>query len=126
MKIYGIGIDVINISRIKRLLKNKLFLKRVYATSEINQCNSRKNKVSCYASRFAAKEAFTKALGTGFRKGLEFNDIIVTKNLNGRPSIKLSGKSKNIVKKILKKKFNFYLSISDDLPYSIAIVIIAL
>ena len=126
MKIYGIGIDVINISRIKRLLKNKFFLKRVYATSEINQCNSRKNKVSCYASRFAAKEAFTKALGTGFRKGLEFNDIIVTKNLNGRPSIKLSGKSKNIVKKILKKKFNFYLSISDDLPYSIAIVIIAL
>ena len=126
MKIYGIGIDVINISRIKRLLKNKLFLKRVYATSEINQCNNRKNKVSCYASRFAAKEAFTKALGTGFRKGLEFNDIIVTKNLNGRPSIKLSGKSKNIVKKILKKKFNFYLSISDDLPYSIAIVIIAL
>lgn len=126
MKIYGIGIDVINISRIKRLLKNKLFLKRVYAPSEINQCNNRKNKVSCYASRFAAKEAFTKALGTGFRKGLEFNDIIVTKNLNGRPSIKLSGKSKNIVKKILKKKFNFYLSISDDLPYSIAIVIIAL
>ena len=46
MKIYGIGIDVINISRIKRLLKNKLFLKRVYATSEINQCNNRKNK--CY------------------------------------------------------------------------------
>ena len=124
MKIHGIGIDIINISRIKKLLKNKLFLKRVNTSSEIKQCNKRKNKISCYASRFAAKEAFTKALGTGFRKGIKFNNIIISKNLMGRPSIKLSGESKNIVQKILKKKYNSYLSISDDLPYSIAIVVL--
>ena len=85
-----------------------------------------KNPKYCYAKRFAAKEAFSKALGTGISNGISFNEIIVMNNKNGKPFIKLKGKTSKIVKKKLKKKANIFLSLSDEEKYAIAFVTISL
>ena len=103
MKIFGIGTDITDINRIKKLLKNKKFLKRIYGIEEINVCNKRKNKANCFAKRFAAKEAFSKALGIGISSGLNFKEIIIKNLTSGKPKIKLIGRSKIIFSKILKK-----------------------
>ena len=85
------------------------------------------NKVNCYSKRFAAKEAFVKALGTGISKGINFNEIIVYNVKSGKPSIRLIGNTKKKVKEIFKnKKFNIFLSLSDDKPFAIATAIISL
>ena len=127
MKIYGIGTDIANINRLNESLKRKNFIKRIFNDDEIRKCNNQLNKVSCYTKRFAAKEAFSKAIGTGVAKGLKFNEIIVYNTKLGKPSIKLQGKTKKIVIKILKKKtFNIFLSLSDEKPFAIATVIISL
>ena len=127
MKIYGIGTDIANINRIKKSLKNKKFIKRVFETSEIKKCANHLNKENCFAKRFAAKEAFTKALGTGISNGINFNEIIVHNIKSGKPSIKLLGNTNKIFKKIIKKKrYNIFLTLSDDKPLALATVIIAL
>ena len=77
MKIYGIGTDIANINRIKKSLKNKNFINRLFNKNEIKKCNKQINKANCYAKRFAAKEAFSKAIGTGISRGINFNEIIV-------------------------------------------------
>ena len=65
MKIFGIGTDIVKIYRIKKSLKNKNFLKRIFNEKEISKCKKIINSSSCFAKRFAAKEAFSKAVGTG-------------------------------------------------------------
>ena len=77
MKILGIGVDIIENKRIKESIKNKSFINRVYSVREQRQSNLIKNKVAFFSKRFAAKEAFAKALGTGFRMKLNFKDIEV-------------------------------------------------
>ncbi len=127
MKIYGIGTDIANTNRIKKSLKNENFVKRLFDKNEIKKCNKQTNKVNCYAKRFAAKEAFSKALGTGISRGINFKEIIIYNNKFGKPTIKLLGKTKNIVSKILKKKkINIYLSLSDDNPFAVATVVISI
>jgi len=127
MKIYGIGTDITSIQRIKKSVKNKKFVKRLFSNEEIAKCNKQKKIVNCYAKRFAAKEAFSKALGTGISKGISFNEIIVKNIKSGKPLIKLSGKTKIVVHKMLKKKkFNTFLSLSDDKLSAIATVVISL
>ena len=127
MKIYGIGTDITNINRIKKSLKNKNFINRIFNSYESNKCNNQINKTNCYAKRFAAKEAFSKALGTGISKGINFNEIKVHNISSGKPVIKILGKTKKIVNKIIKKKkFNVFLSLSDDKPFAIATVIISI
>ena len=66
MNIYGIGTDIVNINRIKKVIKknNQAFKKKIYSKFEINVCEKRKNKAECFAKRFAAKEAFLKAVGS--------------------------------------------------------------
>ena len=126
MKIYGIGTDITNIRRIKNSLKNNKFINRVFGKKEIQICNSRKNKINCFAKRFAAKEAFAKALGTGISKGVNFKEIVVQNNKSGKPQINLLGNTKKIVKKTLKqKKFNIFLSLSDDQIFAVATVVIS-
>ena len=123
--IFGIGTDIVNISRIKKSLnKNKKFKNKIFSLNEIKYCESKLNTIAFYSKRFAAKEAFVKALGTGVTKGISFNEISITNNKNGAPFIELLGKTKTIVKKILKKKNNIYLSLSDEIKYALAIVII--
>ena len=127
MKIYGIGTDIANINRIKKSIKNKSFINRLFDKNEIQKCNHQINKANCYAKRFAAKEAFSKAIGTGIAKGINFNEIIVHNIKSGKPKVKLIGNTKKIVNKILKnKKFSIFLSLSDDKPFAVATVVISI
>ena len=104
MRIYGIGTDIVEIDRIKRLIKNKILLKRLFDTQEIIKCLKVKNSSNCFAKRFAAKEAFSKALGTGISHGISYNEIIVLNQKNRKPYIKLLRKTASAVKKKIKKK----------------------
>ncbi|MDA7715151.1 holo-ACP synthase [Pelagibacteraceae bacterium] len=127
MNIYGIGTDIVNVSRIKKSLKNKKFLKRVFNEKEIIKCEKIVNPHNCYAKRFAAKEAFSKALGTGISNGINFNEIIILNRKSGKPYINLAGQTK----KTIKKKFNnknskISLSIADEKKYAVAFVTISL
>ena len=126
MRIFGIGIDIVNTTRIAKSIKQKKFISRLFNEVEINKCEKMKNKEFCYAKRFAAKEAFSKAIGTGISKGINLSEIIVQNNNYGKPNIKLIGKTKIIVSKLIKKKFNILLTLSDDKPFAIATVIISL
>ncbi len=127
MKIYGIGTDIANINRIKKSLNNKNFINRLFNKNEIKKCNNQINRANCYAKRFAAKEAFSKAIGIGISKGINFNEIIVHNIKSGKPSIKLLGNTKKIVNKIFnQKKINIFLSLSDDKPFAVATVVVSL
>ena len=124
--IFGIGTDLVDISRVKKLLNNnKKFINRIFSIDEITHCESKMNKIASYSKRFAAKEAFTKSLGTGFRKGISFNEISVFNNKKGAPSIELLGKTKTTTKNIIKKKYKIYLSLSDEKKYALAMVVIS-
>ena len=128
MKIFGIGTDIVNIKRMKRTLKNKNinFKKRIFSKNEITYCEKRKNPSSFYAKRFAAKEALSKALGTGIRKGINFRDIEILNDSFGKPFIKLKGSTAIFLKrKIKNKKYSIYLSLSDDAPWAQATVIVS-
>ena len=75
MKILGIGVDIVENKRIQKSIKNPLFKKRIYSSKELKQSTAANNKAAYFSKRFAAKEAFSKALGTGFRMNLNFKDI---------------------------------------------------
>ena len=125
MKILGIGVDIVENARISKSLKDNLFIKRVFSNSEILIAEKIKNKKNYYSKRFAAKEAFAKSVGTGFRNNLNFKDISIVNNKMGKPSFIISEKIKKIIKKEFKvSSFNFFLSISDEKKYSIAYVIL--
>ena len=128
MKIFGIGTDIVNIKRIERILKkkNNNFKNRIFSNKEINYCDNKKNSSSYYAKRFAAKEAFSKALGTGIGKNIDLKNIEISNNAYGKPYILLKGKVGDYLKKKVKnKKYNIYLSLSDDKPWAQATVIIS-
>ena len=125
MNIIGNGVDIIKNSRINSSLKIKGFLNRIFTKKEIYQGKKLKNKINFYAKRFAAKEAFVKAIGTGFRSDINFIDIEIRNHKNGMPYISLSKKLKNFLNKKLKiQKYKVFLSLSDEKDYSIAFVII--
>ena len=125
MKIFGIGVDIVENSRIAKSLKNDLFIKRIFSNSEILNAKKIKDKKGYYSKRFAAKEAFAKSIGTGFRNNLNFKDISIVNDKLGKPSFIINEKIKKIVKKQFKiSSFNFFLSISDEKKYSIAYVIL--
>ena len=125
MKILGIGVDIVENSRIDKLLRNTAFIKRIFSNSEILIANKIKDKKSYYSKRFAAKEAFAKSVGTGFRDDFNFKDISIINDKFGKPSFIINEKIKKIVKKQFKiTSFNFFLSISDEKKYSIAYVIL--
>jgi len=124
--IFGVGIDIVDILRIKNSLnKNKKFKKNIFSLTEIKTSEKKINKISSFAKRFAAKEAFSKALGIGISNGISFNEISVNNNSKGKPYIQLLGKTKLIVNRILKKKYKIFLSISDEKKYALATVTIS-
>mgnify|MGYP001297964883 CR=1 FL=1 len=89
-------------------------------------CDNKKTPSSFYAKRFAAKEAFTKALGTGINKDVILKNIEIFNDALGKPKIKLRGSVNNFLrKKIKKKKYNIHISLSDDAPWAQATVIIS-
>ena len=125
MSIIGIGVDIVKNNRLKKLIKNKLFLKRIFTYQEQKSSSTLKNKLNYYSKRFAAKEAFSKATGLGISKNLHFKNIEIKNDKKGRPSISLNPvTSKYLKKKFKVRSFKTNLSISDEKNYSIAYVII--
>ena len=125
MKTIGIGVDIIDNNRIKSLLKNKNFINRTFSKREILISKKTLNKTNFFSKRFAAKESFAKALGTGFRDNLNFKDIEIINDKLGKPYYLISARIKQIIKR--KKKvdnFELFLSISDEKDYSVAFAII--
>ena len=125
MKILGIGVDIISNKRIKSLVKNKAFIQRTFGKNEVKFSKKIKKKTNYFAKRFAAKEAFAKSIGTGFRKDLNFKDIEILNDKIGKPYFFNSKKITNLVKKKFKvKNFDLFLSISDEKDYSISFTIL--
>jgi|AVFP01.1.fsa_nt_gi holo-[acyl-carrier protein] synthase len=119
--IIGLGTDVIEISRIKAVIERhgNRFLKRVYTTAELTYCKSHKQTFACLAGRFAAKEAFAKALGTGIGKAVAWNGVAFLPDAQGKPvchlqptvSMSLAG-------------FSVHVSISHNTEQAMATVIL--
>jgi holo-[acyl-carrier protein] synthase len=122
--IYGIGIDLVDIGRMERIIKRwgDRFIHRVFTPGEMEICYSRPSSISAFSLRFAAKEAFTKALGTGMKKGVRWRDIEVFHHPGGRPGLKLHGKS--YIKCKGEKITYSHVSLSDEGKYGMAMVIL--
>ncbi len=121
--VFGIGTDIIEVERIeKQLEKNSGLKEKLFTTHEIAYCENKKNKAQHYAARFAAKEAFLKAIGTGWRDGLQFNEIEVTNDKMGKPMIVLSGKTKDFVNQINITNIQVSLTHIKDVVNAIVIV----
>ena len=125
MKILGIGVDIIQNKRIKASIRNHKFKNRIFSSKELKLSSYSKNKIGFFSKRFAAKEAFAKALGTGFRNNLNFKDIEIMNDKLGKPYYAKTKKMINIIRKEFRvKNFNCFLSISDEKEYSTAFAII--
>ena len=125
MKILGIGTDIVKNARFKFLIKKKNFINRTFGKKEIKLSQKLSNKSNFFSKRFAAKEAFAKSLGTGFRNNLNLKDIEILNDKMGKPFYIKSKKIDKIINKIFKtKKYDLFLSISDEKDYSIAFTII--
>ena len=125
--IYGTGIDIIDIKRIRRVIRKygNRFKKRCFSDNEIERSDKRLNSIESYAKRYAAKEACAKALGTGLARGVFWKDIEVVNNQYGKPFIKLHGKAKDIFRNMDKASdTKIEVSLSDEKRYAIANVTI--
>ena len=125
MKILGIGVDIVDNKRINKSINNKNFINRTYGKKEIEFSKNIKDKTNYFAKRFAAKEALSKSIGTGFRNNLNLKDIEILNDKMGKPYFFLSKKVDKIISKRFKiRNYNLFLSISDEKDYSIAFTIL--
>ena len=126
--ILGIGTDVIDIKRIESVINRygNRFKKRVFTTKEIAKCESRSLSINSYAKRYAVKEACSKALGTGFRRGVYWRDIEIINNKSGKPELYLHNGALKILNNLTPPNCvtKIDVSITDEYPYAQAIVII--
>ena len=123
--IIGNGVDIIDNKRIEKSLKIKGFKKRLFTLNEIKQSKKYRNKTNYFAKRFAAKEAFVKSIGTGFRDNINFNSISILNDNKGKPYIKCEKSLNKKIKALTKKKkLNIFISLADEKDYSLAFVII--
>ncbi|MDC3024404.1 holo-ACP synthase [Alphaproteobacteria bacterium] len=126
--ILGIGIDICDTGRVKKTLKrfNSRFEKRCFTELEIKKCRGVINKANCYAKRFAAKEATSKALGTGIKRGISWRQIEVENLKSGKPTINLYGNAKEKLESMLPKNTtsNILITITDEKEFAQAFVII--
>jgi holo-[acyl-carrier protein] synthase len=122
--IFGIGTDIVATERFQRFLdkENTALLERLFTTAERTRCLSRKDAASCLAARFAAKESFLKALGTGLRDGLSWLDMEVIHDELGKPELKLSGKAAQVIRG--EAVAGIHLSMSHDGGNAIAMVVL--
>jgi holo-[acyl-carrier protein] synthase len=120
--IYGTGIDIIEVARIAEQIEKETGLKeRLFTAGEIAYCESRASRAQNFAARFAAKEAFMKALGTGWRDGLAFSDIEIVNDALGKPQLVIHGKAQEIVR--ARKITAMHVSLSHLKEIATAIVI---
>ena len=121
--IFGTGIDIIEVERVeKQISKNNGFREKIFTEKEIKYCESKKNNSQHYAARFAAKEAFFKAIGTGWRGGMAFNEIEILNNELGKPEVILHGKTKEFCEKQVIN--NIHVSLSHIKNFVNAIIIV--
>lgn len=122
--IAGIGTDIVAIERFQRFVdaENTALLQRIFTERERMLCSARKDHASCYAARFAAKEAFLKALGTGLREGISWQNIEVIHTDLGQPELKLTGRAFEIFSS--QKLNSSFLSLSHDGGNAIAMVVL--
>ena len=121
--IKGIGIDIIEIRRIKKVLEsNPAFKHKVFSESEIKYCDSKADPGMSYAARFAAKEAFMKALGTGWNHEVRWVEIETEIADNGSPNLKISGSTLNAM--AIRNISTCFLSLSHEKEYSVACVVL--
>jgi holo-[acyl-carrier protein] synthase len=122
--IYGIGTDIVAIDRFQMFLDkgNSALISRLFTPAERTCCESRKDAASCMAARFAAKEAFLKALGTGLREGISWQDMEVTNDALGKPEMKLSGKAEELF--VIHELYRIHLSMSHDGGNAVAMVVL--
>ena len=121
--IKGVGTDIIEVERMqKRLNEDPGFIKSIFTEHEIDYCESQKFKAQNFAARFAAKEAFFKALGTGWRNGMTFREIEVKNDELGKPFIVLNGKAKEYFDK--QALNHIHVSLSHTQQYALAMVLI--
>jgi len=121
MPVFGIGIDLVNVGRVRAALERypERFRNRVYTPAEVRFCETLGDKYPSYAGRFAAKEAFSKALGTGLRGAIGWAEIDICDNERTRPTIRVTGQAEKILagRKV-------HLSISHLSDYATAVVVI--
>jgi holo-[acyl-carrier protein] synthase len=120
--IAGIGTDIIEVGRIQKSIENERFLEKIFSKNEMLYCESKANKAQHYAARFAAKEAFSKALGTGFRSELAFAEIEIINDELGKPSIKTSGKTNKLI--LQRNIKTVHVTLSHVKEMAIAVVIL--
>ena len=125
MKILGIGVDIVQNKRIASLINNKSFIIRTFGLNEVKFSKKNPNKINYFSKRFAAKEALAKSIGTGFRNNLNLKDIEILNDKKGKPFYYKSKEIDVVIKKRFKiKKYELFLSISDEKDYSIAFAVI--
>ena len=127
--IIGLGSDTVDIRRIEKTLERygPRFIQRIYTETEQRKSDRRAARAASYAKRFAAKEACSKALGTGFRKGVFWRDMGVVNEPSGRPTLKLTGGAKMRLDALTPPGHEpvIHVTLTDDYPYAQAIVIIS-
>ncbi len=123
MNVIGLGTDIVNMNRVKKIYSKygDQFLNKILTETE-KKTPQLKN-IASIAKRFAAKEAVSKAIGYGFSKGVHFKNIEIYNDKSGKPCAQLNGKAKAILNKI-SKKYNIFLSLSDDKPWAVATALI--
>ena len=121
--IFGTGIDMIEVERVaEKIGKNSGFTELIFSQSEINYCETKANKYEHYAARFAAKEAFFKALGTGWKNGTAFNEIEIVNNEAGKPEINLLGNTATTIAAMGLGKISVSLSHLKTMATAIVII----
>ncbi|MBW2610265.1 MAG: holo-ACP synthase [Deltaproteobacteria bacterium] len=122
--IYGIGVDLVQIKRMEKAIQRwgDRFVNRIFTPDEMKICYNKAFPFSVFSLRFAAKEAFAKALGLGMKKGVRWRDIEVFHFPGGRPGLRLHGRSSEICKE--EEITGHHLSLSDDGAYGIATVVL--
>ncbi len=124
--IYGIGTDIIEIKRIKRVIQKygRRFKRKCFHENEIARSETKYKSIESYAKRYAAKEACAKALGTGLARGVFWKDIEIKNNRYGKPYIILHNKAKTFTENFNQEDYKIELSITDENEYALANVII--
>ena len=122
--IRGIGVDIVKVDRIEQAVERwgSRFLKRIFTAAEIERCQQRARPAQCLALRFAAKEAFAKALGLGMRKGLRWRDIEVVHNHLGKPDLLLHNQAQRLLEAMEARRT--WLSLSDERESALAVVVL--
>ena len=121
--IIGIGIDIVDVERFAKRLPSEPGLKEdLFTDSEIAYCGGKARSPECLAARFAAKEAFLKAIGTGWRDGIAFRQISISSDELGKPSMNLTGKAREIA--AARHTRAVHLSLSHEKTHAVAVVVL--